>query len=207
MSRLPYATTRRRRSCGRSSVQVRVSAALMRTQSVCFPDRVKGGAHPTPHRRVSIPLIIDDCCGAVAGSSTSRSCAHRALGHGDLAGARDLIEQVLEVFTRILGPEHPDTLTTMNDLATTLWDQGDLRALGTSRSRPSRRPPGPSARSTPIRSSPGTTWPSSLRRWTRRVRIPPNDCCNCHQLRYGTTSPRLNRHRLVVDSRVSRVTF
>lgn len=41
-------------------------------------------------------------------------------GQGDHAGARDLFEQVLEGRTRTLGPEHPDTLITMNDLAMTL---------------------------------------------------------------------------------------
>ena len=26
---------------------------------IAFPDRVKGGAHPLSHRRVSIPLIVE----------------------------------------------------------------------------------------------------------------------------------------------------
>jgi hypothetical protein len=39
---------------------------------------------------------------------------------GDLAGARDLQEQVLEASTRTLGPEHPDTLRAKDVLAMTL---------------------------------------------------------------------------------------
>lgn len=31
-----------------------------RTAVIVFPDRVKGGAHPLSHRRVSIPAVIDD---------------------------------------------------------------------------------------------------------------------------------------------------
>jgi hypothetical protein len=36
---------------------------------------------------------------------------------GDLVGARNLQEQVLAVSRRVLGEEHPDTLTAMNNLA------------------------------------------------------------------------------------------
>jgi tetratricopeptide (TPR) repeat protein len=45
---------------------------------------------------------------------------------GDLAGARGLQEQVLEVSHRLLGEEHPDTLRAMGNLAGTLKAQGDL---------------------------------------------------------------------------------
>jgi len=45
---------------------------------------------------------------------------------GDLAGAREIQERVLEMTRRILGDEHPDTLASMNNLATTLKAQGDL---------------------------------------------------------------------------------
>ncbi len=36
------------------------------------------------------------------------------------------MEEVLETRRRILGDEHPDTLTSMSNLATTLSEQGDL---------------------------------------------------------------------------------
>ena len=45
---------------------------------------------------------------------------------GDLAGARKLQEQVLDVRRRVQGAGHPDTLTSMNNLATMLMSQGDL---------------------------------------------------------------------------------
>jgi hypothetical protein len=45
---------------------------------------------------------------------------------GDLAGARKLQEQVLEAMARLMGKEHPDTLTSMNNLALTLYAQRDL---------------------------------------------------------------------------------
>ena len=31
-----------------------------KTAVIVFPDRVKGGAHPTAHRRISIPMILRD---------------------------------------------------------------------------------------------------------------------------------------------------
>ena len=38
---------------------------------------------------------------------------------GDLSGARELQEQVLEFQRRLLGAEHPETLRTMSNLART----------------------------------------------------------------------------------------
>jgi len=45
---------------------------------------------------------------------------------GDLSGARATREQVLDIRRSTLGPEHPDTLTSLNNLANTLRAQGDL---------------------------------------------------------------------------------
>ena len=45
---------------------------------------------------------------------------------GDRPGAGRIQEQVLDVLRRVLGEEHPDTLTSMNNLALTLLDQGDM---------------------------------------------------------------------------------
>jgi hypothetical protein len=43
---------------------------------------------------------------------------------GEMTGARKLQEQVLEAMVRLLGKEHPNTLTAMNNLAQTLKAQG-----------------------------------------------------------------------------------
>ncbi|MEQ6342087.1 MAG: tetratricopeptide repeat protein [Gammaproteobacteria bacterium] len=48
-----------------------------------------------------------------------------------LTGTRALEEGVLEVNRRVLGEEHPDTLASMNSLASTLWNQGDLEGART----------------------------------------------------------------------------
>jgi Flp pilus assembly protein TadD len=44
---------------------------------------------------------------------------------GDMAAARKLEEQVLEARRRVLGEQHPDTLTAMNNLAILLFETGD----------------------------------------------------------------------------------
>ncbi|KAF2022729.1 hypothetical protein EK21DRAFT_82553, partial [Setomelanomma holmii] len=38
--------------------------------------------------------------------------------------AEGLFVQVMETFKRMLGDDHPSTLTSMANLASTLWDQG-----------------------------------------------------------------------------------
>lgn len=38
---------------------------------------------------------------------------------GDLSGARERYERALAAYERILGPEHPDTLRTLQNLAVT----------------------------------------------------------------------------------------
>jgi hypothetical protein len=47
---------------------------------------------------------------------------------GDLTGARTLQEKVLEVFTRVLGEEHPDTSTSAWNLFSTLSQQNEQQA-------------------------------------------------------------------------------
>jgi hypothetical protein len=49
---------------------------------------------------------------------------------GEVAAARDLDQDTLERRRRVLGADHPDTLTSASNLA------GDLRALGEAGDRP-----------------------------------------------------------------------
>jgi tetratricopeptide (TPR) repeat protein len=71
--------------------------------------------------------------GTVAASEAGLAVAVLALSQGDYSRAWRLGERVLDVRTRILGKEHPDTLRTMNNLAAILLAQGDTaraRSLG-----------------------------------------------------------------------------
>jgi tetratricopeptide (TPR) repeat protein len=62
---------------------------------------------------------------AVASTEVGLMAAILAWAQGDFAGARRLGEWVLEVRTRVLGGEHPDTLRSMHNLAETRRAQGD----------------------------------------------------------------------------------
>ncbi|GGA02698.1 hypothetical protein GCM10011497_36700 [Elstera cyanobacteriorum] len=65
--------------------------------------------------------------GLARGETTLGSWVGSALHWiGDLPSAKALEVQVLEARRRTLVPEHPDTLSSMNDLASTLRAQGDL---------------------------------------------------------------------------------
>ncbi len=71
--------------------------------------------------------------------------AHLDYERADYDSARKLQEQVLAASRRLLGEEHPDTLTAMNNLAQTLNAQGDLagaRKLEEQALAASRRLPG-----------------------------------------------------------------
>ena len=47
---------------------------------------------------------------------------------GELAVARPLFERALAIYEKTLGPEHPNTATSLNNLAMNLREQGDLAA-------------------------------------------------------------------------------
>ena len=90
-----------------------------RTAVIVFPDRVKGGAHPLAHRRVSIPLIVDDLLrGGCRIEDISLLCAqglHRRNTH--------------EEWLEYLGPEvvdrfWPDRLTNHDAEGADLLDLG-----------------------------------------------------------------------------------
>src|SRR5262249_39310648 len=48
---------------------------------------------------------------------------------GDFMGARPLYERALAINEKVLGPEHPETATSLNNLARLLHDQGSKCAL------------------------------------------------------------------------------
>ena len=45
---------------------------------------------------------------------------------GDLEGAEPLLREALEARREVLGPKHPNTLTSVNNLGRLLQDRGDL---------------------------------------------------------------------------------
>ena len=56
----PVAATRAALDTPLDMPPLRELAGPGKTAAIVFPDRVKGGAHPLAHRRVSIPMIVSD---------------------------------------------------------------------------------------------------------------------------------------------------
>jgi Tfp pilus assembly protein PilF len=57
---------------------------------------------------------------------------------GQYVGARPYYERALAIRERVLGPEHPDTATSLNNLGFLLRAQGDLAGARPYYKRPSR---------------------------------------------------------------------
>ncbi|KAJ4309322.1 hypothetical protein N0V84_011561 [Fusarium piperis] len=53
-----------------------------------------------------------------------RNCARYMLTIGNYTAAEKLGGKAVETWTKVLGEEHPNTLTSMNNLALTFWNQG-----------------------------------------------------------------------------------
>ena len=111
------------------------SAALLALLNEACPNDVQ---HPAQWPRLDVLLPhavwVND---GVAGSSDEsaavlprtrlldRTAGFLRFGQALLPQARTLFEQALTVCRRVLGDEHPETLTSMNNLAITLWHQGE----------------------------------------------------------------------------------
>jgi hypothetical protein len=98
---------------------------------VMTPDRCRDPRHwPVmslcrPHAEALFARCSAMDVAALASSAMGLAAAFLAGAQGDHAGARRLEERALEVTTRVLGGEHPVTLTSMDNLAVTLGAQGD----------------------------------------------------------------------------------
>ena len=86
-----------------------------------------------PHCAPLTPHLLASCGTEMANATANSECANllnRAGGYfngrGAYAAARPLKERALAIYEQVLGPEHPDTATSLNNLALLLEAQGDL---------------------------------------------------------------------------------
>ena len=97
----------------------------------CFPEDPASpaswqeGASFLPHVRASAALWTEET-GAEPTALWMRA-GWNARAAGRASQSRDLEESALEVRRRVLGAEHPSTLISMNNLASTLWALGDAQ--------------------------------------------------------------------------------
>jgi hypothetical protein len=80
---------------------------------------------------------------ASVGSWKAGGVASLLHAQGDLAGALPLSERALAISEKALGPEHPDTAMSLNNLALLLMDQADLAGARPLLERADREVAGP----------------------------------------------------------------
>jgi tetratricopeptide (TPR) repeat protein len=78
-----------------------------------------------PHAEALFERAVAINAALVPSATVGLAAAFLAREQGDYAESRRLGERVLEATARVLGEEHPTTLTVMNNRATTLWVQGN----------------------------------------------------------------------------------
>src|SRR5262249_40231447 len=110
--------------------RIQLRAALIRVLNRTLPDVADIRAHKRLelevfHARELCAAGFYDAEAALLGSLVAQFDLER----GAYVPARSMVEKVLEVRRRILGEEHPHTLTSMNNLAETLRAQGDLAGV------------------------------------------------------------------------------
>jgi tetratricopeptide (TPR) repeat protein len=122
----------RARSELKGEAQSAVTRLLARLAAV-YPD--DGYLNPTSWPRCAqlTPHLVASCGTEIADAAASSTCAEllsRAGGYlhrrAAYSRARPLYERALAIAEKALGPEHPDTALSLNNLALLLKDQGDL---------------------------------------------------------------------------------
>ena len=159
---------------GRREGEAREAArrALVEALAAVYPEGVFNdpAAWPRARRLDAIALaLVGDAAALPQGVDEQASYVLDGLAsyrHGALAAyaaARPLYERALAIREKVLGPEHPDTANSLNNLALLLKDQGELaaaRPLTSARWRSARRCSAPSI---PIRRRASTISPSCCR--------------------------------------------
>jgi tetratricopeptide (TPR) repeat protein len=114
--------------------QVEVRRGLIEAVAATYPDGVFNDPDTWPRARRldALALALVDGDSVLEGAEERTSDLLDALGaykHGALAAhaeARPLKERALAIREKVLGPEHPDTAMSLNNLGLLLQDQGDL---------------------------------------------------------------------------------
>jgi tetratricopeptide (TPR) repeat protein len=111
----------------------RWGAAAIRLLGETFPTEVEDPrrwplcARLLPHVQVVLDLV-EELVEPESVSWLLEATGRYLQVRGELAAARPLLERALEIRERVLGPDHPYTAASLNNLALLLQDQGELAA-------------------------------------------------------------------------------
>jgi len=112
-------------------------SALIEAMAAVYPDGVFNDPEIWPRARrldaLAMALVDGDALPPIGteGWASHLLNALASYRHGALAAyvqARPLFERALAIKEKALGPEHPETATSLNNLALLLWEQGDYSA-------------------------------------------------------------------------------
>src|SRR5207245_8375472 len=81
-----------------------------------------------PHAQIVADLVGDQPIEPGPLSSLLDRVAGHLQARAEFGLAKPLYERALKIRERVLGPDHPDTATSLNNLALLLRDQGELAA-------------------------------------------------------------------------------
>jgi tetratricopeptide (TPR) repeat protein len=116
-------------------VHKRMHSALIAALTQVFPRGAYSNPASWPRCALLTPHVLASCEAEKGGLPTNVESAillGRAAGyfHGLAAYSegRSLFERALAIYEKVLGPEHPDTATSLDNLALLLRDRGDLAA-------------------------------------------------------------------------------
>jgi tetratricopeptide (TPR) repeat protein len=119
----------RREGEARDTLRQVLVAALV----AIYPDDGYRNPASWPRCGLLTPHLLASCETEIADAAANAECADllgRAGGYfhgrGTFSVARTLKERALAIREKVLGPEHPDTATSLNNLALVIKDQGDL---------------------------------------------------------------------------------
>jgi hypothetical protein len=107
--------------------------ALIAALAAVYPDDSYSNPASWPRCAPLTPHLLASCGTEIADPAANAECAgllnragqyfHRRAG---FSGARQLYERALAIYQKVRGPEHRDTATTLDNLASLLQAQGDL---------------------------------------------------------------------------------
>jgi tetratricopeptide (TPR) repeat protein len=109
-------------------------AAAARLLEHAFPDEVRDPkvwpvcARLLPHAQLAVDQAGEQVVEPRATSWLLDRIATYLHYRGEFSSARPLYERALAICEKVLGPDHPDTATSLNNLAGLLLDQGELAA-------------------------------------------------------------------------------
>jgi tetratricopeptide (TPR) repeat protein len=119
------------RSQAKSLVQNAITRLIAQLEAI-YPDDGYDNPASWPRCAHLTPHLLTSCSAEAADDVVAAKCAEllgRAgsylHGRGAYSGARPLKEQALAIREKVLGPEHPDTAETLNNLALLLLDEGN----------------------------------------------------------------------------------